>query len=72
VFINILIILHYIRGIYVLPGKKPELGERKLYLQIEGSSDLLVKQAKLEIQRMLDEETIKMGAGHTGGRYSVL
>lgn len=64
------------RGSYIPPGKKPEIGDRRLHLLIEGSSDLAVKQAKLEIQRMLEEETMRLGASgallSTGGRYSVL
>ena len=65
------------RGSYVPPNKKLEIGERKLHLLIEGSSELSVKQAKLEIQRLLEEETIRLGAtgalnSNTSGRYSVL
>jgi len=72
------------RGAYVPPGKKMEPGERKLHLLIEGSSEMSVRQAKLELQRALDEETMKIGAsvtsgiglgalaGGSSGRYSVL
>ena len=66
------------RGSYIPPGKKPELGEVKLYLFIEAPSELQVKQGKLEIQRLLDEEAIKAsnqmgGMGSSAyGRYSVL
>lgn len=67
------------RGSYVPPGKKPEPGDVKLYLFIEAPTELQVKQAKLEIQRLLDEETIRQsnsgGGGLTSssyGRYSVL
>ena len=65
------------RGTYIPPGKKPEVGERKLYLLIEGQNDMQVRQAKLELQRMLDEETIRLGSagggGHSNfGRYSVI
>ena len=65
------------RGSYVPPGKKLEPGERKLYLLIEGSSEMQVKFAKLEIQKALEEETMRLsgsmavGAG-VAGRYSVL
>lgn len=64
------------RGTFVPPGKKPEPGEKKLYLLIEGRSELSVRQAKLEIQRALEEETVKIAgsaaAGGGGGRYSVV
>ena len=62
------------RGNYIPPGKKLEPGERKLYLLIEADTELAVKQAKLEIQRVLDDETMRLGASGslTAGRYSVL
>ena len=65
------------RGSYIPPGKKPEPGEAKLFLFIEGPSEMQVKQAKLEIQRLLDEEAMKAGNQMGGmmtssfGRYSV-
>jgi ATP-dependent RNA helicase DDX46/PRP5 len=62
------------RGSYIAPGKKLEPGEKKLFLLIEGSSEMSVKFAKMEIQRALEEETLKLGAsGSVGsfGRYSV-
>ena len=63
------------RGSYVPPGKKLEVGERRLFLLIEGNTDLQVRQAKLEILRMLDEETMRLGASGSSssfGRYAVL
>jgi ATP-dependent RNA helicase DDX46/PRP5 len=63
------------RGSFVPAGKKPEVGEKKLFLLIEGRSELSVRQAKLEIQRALEEETIKIASSTTssgGGRYSVV
>lgn len=63
------------RGQYIPPGKKLEPGERKLYLLIEGETELAVKQARLELQRVLDEETMRLGAAGamgSAGRYSVL
>lgn len=70
------------RGSFVPPGKNPEPGEKKLFLLIEGRSELSVRQAKLDIQRALEEETLRI-AGATqaggggggmggGGRYSVV
>ena len=64
------------RGSFVPPGKKPEPGERKLFLVIEGPTDIQVKQAKLEILRQLEEETMRLGAsGATAAsmaRYGVM
>ena len=63
------------RGSYVPPGKKPEPGERRLHLLIEGSNEMSVRQAKMEIQRALEEETIRTGLptqSGASGRYSVL
>ena len=63
------------RGSYIPPGKKLEIGERRLYLLLEGNTDLQVRQAKLEILRMLDEETLRLGASGNAssfGRYAVL
>jgi ATP-dependent RNA helicase DDX46/PRP5 len=63
------------RGSFVPPGKKLEPGERKLYLLIEGSDEMQVRQARNEIVRLLEEETLKLGASAGGGsfgRYSVI
>lgn len=63
------------RGAFVPPGKKLEPGERRLHLLIEGSSEMSVKQAKMEILKMLEDETIRISASGslaTSGRYSVL
>ena len=34
------------KGIFVLPGRQPPPGERRLYLQIEGPSEAVVRKAK--------------------------
>ena len=63
------------RGAYAPPGKKLEPNERRLHLLIEGSSEMSVKQARLEIQKVLEDETIRIsnaGSLATSGRYSVL
>jgi hypothetical protein len=62
------------RGTYVPPGKKLEIGERKLFLLIEGPTEMQVKQAKIEVVRMLEEETLRQGVSGQvgfGGRYNV-
>jgi len=43
------------RGTFVRPGTSVPLGERKLYLYIEGPTEGAVKQARIEVQRILDE-----------------
>lgn len=62
------------RGTYVPPGKTPAPGERRLHFIVEGPNEMNVRQAKMEIIRALEEETIKMGASTTSapGRYSVV
>jgi ATP-dependent RNA helicase DDX46/PRP5 len=66
------------RGTYFPPGKQPKPSERKLYLVVEGESQLIVDHAKSEIKRILMEATIaaaeseSRSAGGTIGRYSVL
>jgi ATP-dependent RNA helicase DDX46/PRP5 len=62
------------RGSYVAAGKKPEAGERKLFLLIEGPTEMQVKQARIEVVRMLEDETLRQGvSGQTSfsGRYNV-
>lgn len=49
-----------VRGTYFPPGKEPQFGERKLYLAIEGTTELSVSKAKAEIIRLIKEELIKM------------
>ena len=64
------------RGVYVQPGRAPPPGERRLHLLIEGAGDALVKQAKAELIRVLEEETLRLGASAVMskmgvGKYSV-
>ncbi|KAI8145058.1 P-loop containing nucleoside triphosphate hydrolase protein [Fennellomyces sp. T-0311] len=66
------------RGTFFPPGKQPGPNERKLYLFIEGDSELVVEKAKTEIKRILVEATVaQMEAeartgGGGAGRYTVL
>ncbi|KAJ3290332.1 pre-mRNA processing RNA-helicase [Borealophlyctis nickersoniae] len=61
------------RGTYFPPGKQPGPGERKLYLFIEGDSQLVIDKAKVEIKRIITEATIaSMESEAAGGRYQVL
>jgi ATP-dependent RNA helicase DDX46/PRP5 len=48
-----------VRGRYFKPGTQVPEGERKLYLIIEGSSMDIVKKAKAEIKKILEESTEK-------------
>ncbi|KDO23957.1 hypothetical protein SPRG_10653 [Saprolegnia parasitica CBS 223.65] len=60
------------RGTYVPAGRKPQLGERKLYLSITGSSRHAVQQAKAELQRILDEKTLEVGlSDNKYGKYTI-
>ncbi|KAJ3206683.1 pre-mRNA processing RNA-helicase [Dinochytrium kinnereticum] len=61
------------RGSFFPPGKQPGPGERKLYLFIEGETQLAIDIARREIKRILKEETmmaIESGQMNTG-RYLV-
>eukprot|EP01039_Chlorochromonas_danica_P009070 gene9070-10009_t len=68
------------RGTFQPPGRSVSatagVNDRRLHLLIEGTSEMSVRQAKLEISRLLEEETMKLAGGVAssvgGGRYSVL
>ncbi|KAI8643181.1 P-loop containing nucleoside triphosphate hydrolase protein [Parasitella parasitica] len=67
------------RGSFFPPGKQPNGNERKLYLFIEGDSEMVVEKAKNEIKRILVEATAAQmeaearGGGPGGsGRYQVV
>ncbi|KAG2211579.1 hypothetical protein INT47_008675 [Mucor saturninus] len=67
------------RGSFFPPGKQPTGNERKLYLFIEGDSEMVVEKAKNEIKRILIEATAAQmeaearGGGPGGaGRYQVV
>ena len=64
-----------LKGQYIEPGKTPAEGERKLYLHLEAQSRMILSNCIVEIKRLLNEETLKVGArslGGGGGRYNVL
>ncbi|XP_015793433.1 probable ATP-dependent RNA helicase DDX46 [Tetranychus urticae] len=69
-----------VRGTYIAPGAKPGLTpdgkeERKLYLAIEGTSELSVKKARDEIIRLIKEEIVKLQNSYqpiNKGRYKVI
>ena len=49
-----------LKGSFFPQGKEPGPGERKIYLQLEANSDTTLRNAVLEIQRMLNEETLRV------------
>lgn len=49
-----------VRGTHFPPGKEPAPGERKLYLAIEGMTEMAVAKAKSEIYRLIKEEMAKV------------
>jgi ATP-dependent RNA helicase DDX46/PRP5 len=50
------------KGSYFPPGKEPGPGDRKVYLHLESTSETILRNAVLEIQRMLNEETLRVSA----------
>jgi len=65
-----------LKGEYFAPTRTPAEGERKLYLHLEAISEHILKNGTLEIRRLLNEETLRVGAkgmaGGGGHKYSVL
>ncbi|KAL7563409.1 hypothetical protein ACA910_016506 [Epithemia clementina (nom. ined.)] len=66
-----------LKGSYFPPGKEPGPGERRLYLHLEATSETILRNAVLEIQRLLNEETLKVsakaaGSGSSSHKYNVL
>lgn len=62
-----------LKGQYIEPGKTPADGDRKLYLHLEAQSSMILQNCIVEIKRLLNEETLKVGARMGGGgRYNVL
>ena len=67
-----------LKGEYFGPGRQPGDGERKLYLHLEATSDRVLKNCVLEIRRLLNEETLRVGARSSGNsgssshKYNVL
>jgi ATP-dependent RNA helicase DDX46/PRP5 len=51
-----------LKGSYVPPGQEVVDGQRKLYLHLEATSDTNLRNGVLEINRLLNEETLRIGA----------
>lgn len=62
-----------VKGRYFKPGAPVPEGERRLYLQIEGPTPDIVRKAKAEIKRLVEESTEKaLRREAPAGRYSIL
>lgn len=67
-----------LKGSYFAPGKTPSgKNERRLYLHLEATSEHILKNCVLEIRRLLNEETLRVGARGSSSsasshKYSVL
>lgn len=63
-----------VKGRYTKPGASLPEGERKLYLQIEGRTADVVRKAKAELKRLVEESTEKAMRREVPGvgRYSVM
>ncbi len=68
-----------LKGSYFGPGRLPGEGERRLYLHLEATSEANLKNCVLEIQRILNEETLRVsakvvsgGSGTSTHKYNVL
>lgn len=64
-----------LKGSYFPPGKEPGEGERKLYLHLEATSGTILRNGVMEINRLLNEETLRVGAkamGASSHKYNVL
>lgn len=65
-----------LKGSYFAPGRSVGVGERRLYLHLEAASEVALKKCVLEIQRLLNEETLRVGAKNSVGsgshKYNVL
>ena len=66
-----------VRGLHFEAGKRPQFGQKKLYLYIEGSSKPEVANAHKELKRVIEESAVNsmtLTSGYSGGtgRYSVI
>lgn len=63
-----------LKGEYFGPGREPEEGQRRLYLHLEATSERILANCVVEIRRLLNEETLRVGARGLSGsshKYSV-
>ncbi|GMH73165.1 hypothetical protein TrST_g7019 [Triparma strigata] len=62
------------KGTYFPPGKKPDpaKGERGTFLSVETTDAEMLNGCLREINRLLKEETIRVGGGSEGHKYSIM
>lgn len=63
-----------LKGEYFGPGREPGEGQRRLYLHLEATSERILGNCVVEIRRLLNEETLRVGARGLSGsshKYSV-
>merc|ERR1712216_580852 len=48
------------KGVYVKKGSKPPPGERKLYIIIEGKSEMSVRRCRAELKKRIEDEVRKL------------
>lgn len=62
-----------LKGEYFGPGREPGEKERKLYLHLEATSERVLANCVQEIKRLLNEETLRVGAkGASSHKYNVI
>jgi ATP-dependent RNA helicase DDX46/PRP5 len=63
-----------LKGEFFGPGRNPGEGERRLYLHLEATSERILQNCVLEIRRLLNEETLRVGTrgASSGHKYNVL
>ncbi|XP_065912407.1 probable ATP-dependent RNA helicase DDX46 [Dysidea avara] len=65
-----------VRGLYIPEGRQLKEGEKRLYLRLEGMTELAIQLAKQELKQIIKEEITKITSSaqpfQKPGRYSVL
>ena len=65
-----------VRGLYIPEGRPLKEGEKRLYLRLEGMTELSIQLAKQELKQIIKEEITKITSStqpfQKPGRYSVL
>lgn len=64
-----------LKGKYIAPNTEPEEGERRLHLHVEATTERILATCVQEIRRLLNEETLRVGAKGLGAgshKYNVL
>ena len=62
------------KGEYYPPGREPDpaKGQKKMFLSVETTDETLLQQCIREINRLITEETIRVGGGNVSHKYSVM